>query len=381
MVMPKNIIERYLELPSYMRWLIISILACAVILWVFFTVVIAGLNHYIETRGAFLKDALYLPYGLETRALPALPETIDPNAPFVVLPDQINNQYILQIPPSREEIRAQQLAERDAFWALSVPVEKALIALQKELDTTLQANEKLAAEMAAAAPVAAPAEGESAGEAAPAVEAQPTIMPTVDPVRIQLTAVNIALADLVMINDTLADAVSLEPVRNLVAPLLDKMNGVTASGVVLAELDPFNAHLAALAAQKPPAQYLVNDCLMASKMPVRRSDLALVPPCTIDQTATFVESGTYLYNDMPFRVGVAQYPDHESATTAIKSVYWHALATGRSGNFTLGMIEYDYFFSYVEGQYAFTWSHDNWVFSVAAPNPGAMEALVKALPF
>lgn len=386
MVMPHRLIARWLELPRHYRWLIISILASAVILWIFLKVVVGGLYAYIDSQIPRGYDALYLPYALETRALPELPETIAEDTLFVVLPETIAETYALQIPPSQEEIEAANAAELEAFLALSTPVEKGLAALQESLAKSLEERAAAAAitETEAASTEAAVAPVDEAAALAADVTAAPTLAPTVDTVQVQSTAVNIALAELSALNTVLADSDSIQPVFDTLPKLREAMAGLIPTGVTLLSLDAFIARLAELAEIGPPVVYKVSDCLVSSKMVVRRADV-VAQPCTIDQTATFVERGDYQHNGMNFNVVVAEYPDHDTATRAVKQVFEYARINGRVGNFSLGPIEYDYAFTQTGNGpnelYSFTWSHENWVYSITTDNFIELENLVKVFPY
>jgi hypothetical protein len=387
MLMPNKLIARFMEIPRHYRWLIISILASSVVLYIFLRVVVGGLYAYLDSRVPRGYDALYLTYGLEERALPEIPDTIDPEAPFVVLPSLVAERYELQIPLSEEELEALANAELEAFLGLSIPAETALNAFQKHLAETLEAQaEAVEASAVEATPVPAEVltgEGDTAAPAEGALAdatAMPTVAPTVDPVQLQFTAVNIALAEVVALNETLDEAESIQPVFERLPKLQEALAGLLPTGVTLQEVEPFNARLAELAAMEPPTVYRTSDCLMASKAVVRRSE-AVVPPCAIDPTATFVEQGQYLYNDVAFQVVVAEYPDHDRATQAVKQIFGYARTIGRTGNFSLGPIEYDYVFNHADDLYTFTWSHENWVFSISAENFIELENLVKTFPY
>ncbi|HLV35155.1 MAG TPA: hypothetical protein VKY59_08590 [Spirillospora sp.] len=372
MVMPHRLIARWLELPRHYRWLIISILASAVILWIFLKVVVGGLYAYIDSQIPRGYDALYLPYALETRALPELPETISEDTLFVVLPETIAETYALQIPLSQEEMEAANAAELEAFLALSTPVEQGLVALQESLAKVLEERAAAITETQAASTEAAALEAD--------VTAAPTLAPTVDTVQLQATAVNIALAELSALSMALADSDSIQPVFDTLPKLREAMAGLIPTGVTLLSLDPFIARLDELAEIKPPAVYKVSDCLVSSKMVVRRADM-VAQTCPIDQTATFVEWGDYQHNDTIFNVVVAEYPDHDTATRAVKQVFQYARTIGSTGNFSLGPIEYDYAFSHADSLYTFTWSHENWVYSITTDNFAELENLVKVFPY
>jgi hypothetical protein len=370
MIAPTRVIYQFQALPRHYRWLIISIIASAVMLWAFLTIVVGGVNHYLATRGEFLYDALYLPYNLEARPLPELPEVINDSTGFVVLPQTIGENYILNIPPSEEEAKAAAEAEIEAFLALSVPVEMALTNVQSTL-----------AEAAATETVTEAVVPTAAAETVPtaAATAAPTIAPTVDTLPIQNAAVNAALLELTMLNDTLAEVESIEPVFAKLPVLQKVVADLAAAGVVLPEADALNARLTELAALERPT-YKINDCLMSSKI-VSGRDRDFVPVCTIENTATFVERGDYSYNGEIFNVTAAQYIGHEAATAAVKSLFDLGRQNGRHGNYSMDVIKYDYFYNLTDDLYTFAWSHENWVFSITTASNTALEELVKNFPY
>ena len=55
--------------------------------------------------------------------MPEYPEEVNEEDRFLILPDTIAEQYVLQIPPTDEELQATRAAELEAFLALSLPVE------------------------------------------------------------------------------------------------------------------------------------------------------------------------------------------------------------------------------------------------------------------
>lgn len=389
-LMPGKLIASFMELPRHYRWLIVSILASAFLFWVFLKVVVGGLNDYVESRKPQGMDTLRLSYGLETRPLPVLPETLDPEAQFIVLPPAIAEYYVLQIPVSAEEAEARAEAELETFLTLSMPLEKGLLTLQETLSDQMAvqaeaapAEETVPTEQAATAnpEVANVLPTAIAPDATAVPTALPTAAPTVDPIQAQSTAVNNALRELQPLNLALEDSGSIAAVYPKLAALQSGMSGLVSAGVTLPELEAFNAHLSALAAVEPPTLYQMNDCMRSSKMIVRRQDAQTVPTCTIDPTASYVESGNYLFDGQEFNVVVAQYPHHDAATAAAKQMFYYARTIGRTGNFALGPIEYDYVFSFANEVYTLTWTHENWAYSLSAKDFKALEQFVKFFPY
>ena len=373
-VMPTRLLERFLDLPRHVRWTIISAVASLFLLWLFLRIVVGGLNHYIATRGAFLYDALYLPYELEARPLPELPETMPEDGTFVVLPDVIAERYMLQIPPTEEELEAATEAKRQAFLAVSLPVQMTL----EEHRTSF--NEYLEAQ-AAEVPAAAAGVDETAAEGA---EAEPTAAPTVNPVVLQLTAVDGLLNQLVVLNETLADEGPLSLIDEKIEPLQQGMAAVSAAGVTVATADPFLQHLDFLAAQEPPTVYAINDCITATEMGHSLTDKAAPPPCILTQPIEFVERADYLRsgNGAAFNIAAVQYDSDDAATDSVGELFHHARAIGGTGNFAIAnTIAYDYFISRANDVFTLVWSHDNWVYSVSTSSMDEIDAIMPLFPY
>jgi hypothetical protein len=262
----------------------------------------------------------------------------------------------------------------------------ALEPLVEPLKETVTANAEAAeaaviAENAAAVVPTAAAEGEAVPAAALAIEAPPIIAPTVDPLQTRLAAIEIALAELSAVNTSVADEETMERVFQKLPLLQQASAGLTSAGVALPELAALDAKLAELAAIKVPPVYKLSDCLFSSRVVARR-DAAFVIPCAIAPTATFVERGEYRFGQQTLHVTAVEYPDHEAATQAVRSAFQFARTQGPTGNFSYDTIEYDYFFSMIEAVRVFTWSHDNWVFSIASDDSfEATEQLMVVFPY
>ncbi len=158
MVMPDKLMARFMAMPRHVRWTIISGVASLVLLWIVLDVVVGGLNYWVNNRGPSLYDAYYLPYDLASRSLPAIPENLASGNSFRLLPDQIAGQYTLQIPPTEEEQLAAQQAELEAFVALSLPAQDALVSLQETLQPADAVADPAASEATAVVPEAAAAD-------------------------------------------------------------------------------------------------------------------------------------------------------------------------------------------------------------------------------
>ena len=117
-LMPNRLVTRFMDLPRHVRWTIFSSLASLFILWIVLRFVVGGLYAWIDGQGPFLKDSFYLPYNFSERPLPVSPENATEG---LVLPDQISDQYVLQIPPGEDQLKAAHQAELDAFLTLSQP--------------------------------------------------------------------------------------------------------------------------------------------------------------------------------------------------------------------------------------------------------------------
>ena len=370
MVMPDKLVSRFMDLPRHVRWTIVSSLASLVILWIVLRFVVGGLYAWIDGQGPFLKDSFYLPYNFSERPLPVSPEGTTAGEQFLVLPDQIGDQYVLQIPPSEDQLLAAHQAEVDAFLALAQPAADALTALRQSLSPQPDAS----------AP--ATSADTTVATAVPDAQAVPTVVPTVDPVQLQVMALDSVLTPLTTLNATLQDANSIQAAQNAAFELQTGLNNLEGSGISLPpEIEPFKQGIEELAALPAPVWYTNNECLMAALPREDKPDEPL--PCGITQRATFVEQGTYVKNDgTVFNVAVAEFPRPVDAAWAIKQLFYRARAIGLNGNFALdNIIEYNYFFSQIDGVYTLAWTHDGWVYSISGPSVDTLDALVKVFPY
>lgn len=373
-MMPDKLADRFNDMPHHIRWTIVSAVASLIILWVFMRVVVGSINHYIDTRGPYLQDALRLPYALETRPLPAYPDVIEEVVDIYVLPDTIG-AYVLQIPPSAEEVQAVNEAELAAFLALSLPVERSLTALSDSL------NERVAA-----IPVVEEAPPEADAEVAEDGEAAPVIAPTVDPVLLQLTAVDVVLAQLTTLNEALEDDDSISLAVAQARPLHGAINGLIASGVAVPlGVEPLKVRIEELAAIEPPLIYMINDCLVTSMPVLSDNDTRVFPPsCNLTQTALWVERGEYIHSDngKSIDVTITEFSRPEDAAWGVKQAYYYGRFIAATGDFAMNdVLEYNYFFSFANGLYTLAWSHENWVYSIATDTPIEIDSLMKNFPY
>ncbi len=377
MMMPQKLLARFMEMPRHVRWTIISSIASLFLLVVFLRVVLGGINQWIESQGSFLYDSYYLPYDLTERPVPIYPETITEADRFVLLPDIIANQYVLQIPPTEEEVQAVRQAELDAFLALSLPVADSLTVLRETLGE--QPGEPVVATEAEAVVDASEPVVTDDGDAVP------TAVPTVDPIQIQVTALDGVLTPLVTLNEALGEADSIDLVYEAAAPLQQQLNMLEASGIGLPQgFEPFKQRIDELTLVEPTTTYQNNDCLMAALDPkFGKNHLTENPPCTITQRAMFVEQGEYVdQNGKTFNVVVAEFPRPVGAAWAVKQLFYRARFVGVTGNFAIDdIIEYNHFLSRADDVYSLAWTHDNWVYSISGASIADIDAMMKVFPF
>ena len=178
---------------------------------------------------------------------------------------------------------------------------------------------------------------------------------------------------------------SIELVQASAADIQNQLNILAASGITLPpEIEAFKQRIDELAALPAPVRYTNNECLMAAlPRPVATDANARPLPCGITQRATFVEQGTYVKNDgTVFNVAVAEFPRPVDAAWAIKQLFYRARAIGLNGNFALdNIIEYNYFFSQIDGVYTLAWTHEGWVYSISGASVDTLDTLVKVFPY
>ncbi len=99
--------------------------------------------------------------------------------------------------------------------------------------------------------------------------------------------------------------------------------------------------------------------------------------------AAYLTNG--LYNNAggaAIHVVAAQFKPEMATTqevmTALKAV---ADSIGRTGNYVIGVGAVSYFYSSTPDLYSFTWSHNDWVYSIASPDMGQLEKAVKGFAY
>ena len=148
-------------------------------------------------------------------------------------------------------------------------------------------------------------------------------MPTVDPIQLQLTALDGVLTPLVTLNEALQQESSIDMVYGSVGLLQSQLNGLAASGIdVPLGVEPFKLRIDELAAIEPPVIYRVNECLMAAKaLEIDLNATFNLPPCGITQRAWFVEQGEYVNSaGRSYNIAVAEFPRPVDAAWAIKAI-------------------------------------------------------------
>lgn len=346
-LMPQTLIEVYQELPRHIRYTILSTIASVTLLWAMLSIVLGGINNHLATRGAFLYDALYTTYALETRALPLIAETA---TGFTVLPQSIATDYLRQMPLNEAAIAADALAQRDTFRLQAAPAQISLEALQSFLNELIAANTSTDASETAA----------------------------LTSLHQQLTAVNAALVEVSAINNTLATEVSIDPVAGSLPKLRETIAAVAATGIVMPELQALGTYLDTMTSTAPALLYRINECLASSGS---ETDMGDTRPCPLSLGASMVERADYMRGDSVFNVVAAEFASHEESTSVVSSLYQYGRSIGRTGNFSLGTIEYDYFFHFADDLYSFSWSHENWVYSISSASFADLDELLKVFPY
>ena len=150
------------------------------------------------------------------------------------------------------------------------------------------------------------------------------------------------------------------------------------------EIAPFKQRIDELAMLEPPVVYRNNECLMAALAQQDVQDeTSSTPPCSITQRALYVEQGNYVNSEgAPFNIAVAEFPRPVDAAWAIKQLFYRGRVTGVTANFALdNIIEYNYFFSRIEGVQTLAWTHENWVYSISTDSSTDLDNLMKVFPY
>jgi hypothetical protein len=290
----------------------------------------------------------------------------------LILPQTIDNQYVLHVSPSEAELKVMQKTELEAFLALSLPVADSLTALRQSLGE--QTGE------------AAASDTEQSSEAAvttPATEGE--VQATPDVVQLQVTALDNLLPTLTSLNQALQASDSLAQVYGSTAQWLQsQMNTIAGTGIAMPpETEAFVQQINALSSMEKPVYYSNNECLMASLSARWGNSNIDNAPCTISNRAMYVEQGDYVGNNGPaFNVVAAEFPTPVAAGWAVKQLFYRARFIGFTGDFALDdIIEYNYFFSQIDGVYTLAWSHDNWVYSISSTSSDQIDTIIKVFPF
>lgn len=133
---------------------------------------------------------------------------------------------------------------------------------------------------------------------------------------------------------------------------------------------------AAVDVQAVPAvasQMVLGQCLLA----VPESDT----PCA-SHPGQYLTSGTYAKADgTVIQAAAASFASTDEARQVTKDVHRYASQVGVMGNYVLGISAVDYFYSSSYGVYTFTWSHENWVYSLSSTSFDALENLLAVFPY
>ena len=397
MVMPHKLFARFMEMPRHLRWTIISSIASLVLLIIFLRFVIGGLNYWIDTRGPFLNESYYLPYPLAERPLPVFPEVTPEDDRFLLLPQRIAENYVLQIPPTDEEMQAINQAELDEFLVLSLAAEESLTTLRESLSGMIvEPVETVVAEETNVEVVATPianeevaltpvVEVDALGTPIAVTEIVPTAAPTVDPILVQVMSIDGVLTPLVALNETLQDADSIEAAYVSAPVLRGQLHALEGTGINLPlEIPPFQERINELSEVEPATIYQSSECLMDSLyVEGAVEDPDEQRPCSIIRRALYLEQGDYVANNgAEFNIVVAEFPRPVDAAWAVKQLFYRARFVGATGDFALDdIIEYNYFFSQIDGVYTLGWSHENWVYSISTVSAVDIDSLMKVFPY
>lgn len=373
---PGRLWADFQQMPRQQRWLVISIFASIVLSLVLVGIIRAGFNHYLETRGYFLYDALRSPYALEGRPLPVNPHEMQL---ATVLPAAVGG-YQSQPLPTEEELAAIAQAEYEAFTRL---FDTALIAL-RDYDAVAAAELAAAeAEAAALAAEAAAAAAESiiVDDEAAAEETQAEVVVAVDNMlERRQEAITAAIDSLNALTATLNRTHTIESALALPEMLAARQSFHRLDNlqVTLPEIAAVREGIAA-ASRVDTNPYTVSECLVLAENPVPAGE---VRPCNLSLVPRYVEPAAYQLPGQNTQIGVtiAMFDNSYDATAAITDLFDHATITANTGNFTLGIVEIDYFFSRFSGTYHFAWSNENWVYVIAAHSLRDLEQFIAVFP-
>ncbi|MBZ0297838.1 MAG: hypothetical protein K8L99_35110 [Anaerolineae bacterium] len=340
---PARLWREFQNLPRYQRMLILSIIMSAILAASIIGLAKLGINHYLATRGAFLEDALVSPYGIEEKLLPA-PVEGTPLLPLTVA----NYNYIA--PPTDEEQAATAKAEADAFRVM--------------LQEAAQALE-----------IYEPAQVVTTTEIAEATE-DPNIVQLHEK---QMAAAAAALVHLEDYRGVLRNSMLMDTMfqQSQLGPLRQSMVRLNELEISIPEITALQERIAAYdaASMQPIA---LTTCLTGTE----DLDTEIALTCGMTTIASQIESGSYQKEDgTTLSMTAAAFDDHDTATETLKALHNYAERQGTIGNFTLGVVDVDYFFSRIQRQNTFGWTHGDWVFVVTANNFDKINTFMQVFPY
>ena len=331
--------SEFTSIPRYQRMLIISIFASAVLAVTVIGLVKMGVNHYMDTRGAFLFDALTSPYAIEGRTVPQL------NG-FAALPASAGD-YNFTAPLTDEEQAAADRAEADTFRTLTTTVADALRAYV----------------IVPPAPIEGATEDPALAEQI--ATQQQAVITAADHIADFITA-----AEGKRSVDSIFDLTEMGPVRQSIIQL----QGME---IALPEVTELTNRMVEIDARRSLPFTLI-DCLAGTAY----LDTEAALTCGTTTVAAHIETGSYVAPDgRTVKLVAARFEDQAVATATMKDLYRYGRLNGRVGNFTIGVMPVDYFYNRLHDESTFAWAHEGWVFVAAADSFGTVDHFMAAFPY
>lgn len=309
------------------QWMIILQLVVLALVLCLLILAKLGYDVYLTNARPVLTDALRSPYALEGRAVPMS----DAEGRFAnVLPDAVG-VYTVQM---RLTAWQHSAAEAERLAEIEVSAQQVDI-LRESLSAAEAACSVLQPAISASeAAVVEDVEGAAVADASTEQGATASAEPVIDAAALEAAriAVETAKAELAAAQTTLAQLQDVKGDR-------------------------------------------VGNCLLSAGADSANSEACLTSLAYYTERADYGSGGTVVH------ATAGLFNSDALAARTIKELYQYARQIGRTGDYTFGIVESDYFYSSGNDLFSFAWSNGPWLYVVSSQSFQAMEQAVRAFPY
>lgn len=112
-------------------------------------------------------------------------------------------------------------------------------------------------------------------------------------------------------------------------------------------------------------------------------DVDVVHNCTLSQQPKYFEVGTFQRGgNAPVEVAISNFTNANVARSVAQDLYSYTDTVGAIGNYVIVNSQpVNYFYSTTNSKISFTWSHENWVYTMTSDNIDEILALARDFPY